>query len=101
MKTTEIEEQSPKMNRDKIFLSGAHQIVLIVKGNNTWDEYYKKNRKYNDCWEKDGKILEQFEKDNNIEFLYCKSSEEISFWFANPSIWKKIKLFFLKIKGEI
>ncbi|MGI0057335.1 MAG: hypothetical protein ACREAK_08180 [Nitrosarchaeum sp.] len=89
-----IDEKSPEMKGDKIFLSGGHQVVLIVKGNDSWEEYYKKQCKKDDSWEKDGKILEQFEKDNNIEFLYCKSSEEISFWVVNPSILYRIKMFF-------
>lgn len=93
------------MRGDKVFLSGGHQVVLIVKGNGSWDEYYKKYCKRNDdSWKKDGEILEQFEKDNDIEFLYCKSSEEISFWDVNPSIWKRIKMFFMRflsIEAEV
>ncbi len=61
-----------------IVLNASDQISLIVKGDDTWNQYYRRNRKYNDCWEKSGKVLEMFEKCHGIEFTYCDENE-ISF----------------------
>jgi len=87
-----MKEKSPEMKKEQVFLSGGHQICLIVKGNKTWDEYYKDNKKHDKSWNIDGKILEQFEKKYKIEFQYCKSNEEISFLNLKPSLWQKIRM---------
>ena len=83
------------MKRDgKVWLSGADQIVLIIKSGNTWDEYFKGHKKRDvKTWLKDGKKLERFEKKHKIEFDYCKEDEEVFFRYLNPSIWFKIRSF--------
>ena len=52
----------PKKKKDGIIqLNACHQIVLIVKGDDTWEKYFRKNKK-KDSWQKDGKTLQKFEK---------------------------------------
>lgn len=86
-------EISPKMKKDKVFLSGGHQIILILKGNKNWDEYYKNNKNHDKSWNKDGKKLEQFEKKHKIEFHYCNEDEGITYTPICPTLWQKIKHF--------
>jgi len=58
-----------------IRLNACDQISLIVKGDDTWEQYYRRNKKYNECWEKSGKALEIFEKCHGIQFNYCDTNE--------------------------
>jgi len=86
--------KSPQMKRDgKVWLSGAHQVVLIIKSGKTWDEYFKEHKPRDKSWIKDGKKLELFEKKHKIEFDYCNEDEGVYFHYVNPSIWQKIKGF--------
>ena len=89
-----------KTKNEKIRLNACHQIVLIVKGDNSWEDYFKQNKK-DDSWFRDGKILQKFELDNNIEFQYCKSNEEISFMEIKTSLWKKIKKLCTHFQGSV
>lgn len=94
-----IQHESPKRVNDKIMLSGGHQVVLLLKGHDTWEEYFKKHcRKNKDIsWLEDGKKLEQFESEQHIEFLYCKRNDELSFEEIKSTPWQKIQDFFRNI----
>ena len=83
------------MKRDgKVWLSGADQIILIIKSTMTWDDYFKEHTRREDKqWMKDGKKLEKFEKKHKIEFDYCNEDEGVYFRYLNPSIWYKIRSF--------
>jgi len=82
----------PELNKDDIItLNATHIICLIVKGNESWEKYYKRTKKKHDSWLVDGKLLQEFEQENNIEFQYCRSSEEITYYQLQISIWERIK----------
>jgi len=84
----------PKRTKDgKIRLNACQQITLVVKGELSWEQYFKKQKKHQVSWIKDGKILQQFEHDNNLEFHSCQSGE-LSFQEIEISLWKKIKRIF-------
>jgi len=86
----------PKLKGSKIQLNASHQVCLIVKGGNTWEQYFKKQKKKDNSWNRDGKILQQFEKDNNIVFQYCDDSERLSFDQTNIPLYQKIWKFFVR-----
>ena len=87
----------PEFTKDgKIRLNAPHQITLIVKGDQTWEQYFKKQRKKDTSWINDGKTLQQFEIDNNVEFHYCQSGDELGFSQIEISIWQKIIKFILR-----
>jgi len=79
----------------KISLNACHQITLIVKNEDTWKQYFKKQKKKDTSWIRDGQILQKFEQDNNVEFQYCESNEEISFRKIKIPLSQRIKFWFL------
>ncbi len=79
----------------KISLNACHQITLIVKNEDTWKQYFNKQKKKDTSWIRDGQILQKFEQDNNVEFQYCKSNEEISFRKIKIPLSQRIKFWFL------
>ena len=78
-----------KTKDGKIQLNACHQITLIIKGDSTWEQYFRKHKKRNASWMRDGKALQQYENDNNIQFYSCDDGE-LSFEDFNVSIWQKI-----------
>ncbi len=87
----------PQLNKDDtITLNASHQVCLIVKGNESWQKYFKKLRKHDNSWLRDGKILQKFEQDNSIEFQYCRSNEELSYSQIEISFWQRVKNWFEK-----
>lgn len=62
----------PKRNKDNsIQLNAVHQICLIIKGKQKWDNFLEKEKKRNDeSAVKAIKELSEFEEKNNIKFHY-------------------------------
>ena len=65
--------QAPEFTGEgKISLNASDQILLIIKGKDTWGEYIEsciKKKHYKDI--ESAKRLQKFEADNGVEFIAC------------------------------